>query len=52
MIRYVVITPMLHLFFSLSSSVTETSLFLCHYSAPVVTDVNSTEVIYDANSLR
>ena len=33
-------------------SLTETSLFLCHYSAPVVTDVNSDEVIYDANSLR
>ena len=38
--------------FPLYSSVTETSLLLCHYSAPVVTDVNSAEVIYDANSLR
>ena len=53
-IRYyytVVITLMLQLFF-LYSSLNETSLFLCHYSAPVVTDVNSAEVIYDANSLR
>ena len=52
MIRYVVLTLMPTITFPSLFSVTETSLFLCHYPAPVVTDVNSDEVIYDANSLR
>ena len=52
MIRNLVITLVLQLIFSYFFSILKILNFFLHYSAPVVTDVNSAEVIYDANSLR